>query len=363
MNMSMGYVYSNFSALYPNVTVTLRGGGNDPGFAHWIAGESVINQASRKISAAERQQAEGRGINVTETKVGVESVAVIADPRSGVTELSFDQLRGLFNGSIDNWKQVGGADQAVQVFIPRPEGSPYLFFNKSVMGTSSYAPSTITIDDGKELVNRVANSSGAVGFVRSGFVNGSAGVTSIPISSASGGSAYAGTDLDAAYNGSYPLARYYYLYTNGSISGAQGAWASFILDPEHGQRILAENGFLPLRGPEWMNSTANLAAFDDAMTGYHIVRTSSDGSTAEFNVSSARYVDSNVTTGTYIYTVSAVYVTGLGEAPPITVTMPEGGGTETSAPAYFGISAWTLAAVGLGAAVVAVAVAVLVKRR
>jgi len=62
----------------------------------------------------------------------VESVAVIADPRSGVSELSFEQLKGLFNGSINNWDQVGGTNLQVRTFIPPAEGSPYLFFTKSV---------------------------------------------------------------------------------------------------------------------------------------------------------------------------------------------------------------------------------------
>jgi phosphate transport system substrate-binding protein len=328
MNMSMSYVYENFTALYPNITVVLRGGGNDVGFAKWIAGDSDVDQASRRISAEERQQAEAKGINVTETKAGVESVAIIADPRSGVTEISFEQLRGLLSGSIANWKELGGADLEVRIFMPRPVGSPYLFINKSVMAGTPFASSATTVDDGRELTGRVAGTSGAVGFVRAGFVDDSSGVRCLSVRSGPDGAAYAGNDTAAAYNGTYALARYYYLYTNGSIQGAQGTWATFILDSSHGQKILRDNGFLPLLEGDRTNSTRNIVP-DEAVSGYHIVRRSSDGTMTEFNASSTRFVDSNVTKGaTYTYTVSAMYGSGQGPgSSPVTVTVPEAGAT------------------------------------
>lgn len=222
------------------------------------------------------------------------------------------------------------------------------------MGTSSYGPTTVTVDNGPELVDRVTSTAGAVGFVRAGYVNSTADVTVVPVS-ASGGPAYDATDFDAAYNGSYALGRYYYLYTDGPLAGARGVWASFILDPEHGQRVLADHGFLPLRETDRENSTSNVAP-DAAVTGYRIVRAAPDGSSREFNVNSTQFVDSGVPAGTYTYTVSAVYASGLADATPLTVTVPAGGTAST--PSYFGLSAWTLVAVGLGVAAVVVVIAI-----
>ncbi|MDW5563390.1 MAG: substrate-binding domain-containing protein [Methanomassiliicoccus sp.] len=328
MNMSMSYIYSNFTALYPNITVMLRGGGNDLGFARWIAGESDIDQASRAISVSETEMAMAEGMNVTDTKVAVESVAVIADPSSGVTELSFDQLRGLFNGSIANWKDVGGADLAVKVLVPPATGSPNLFFNKSVMGASTFASSAIAIDDGKELASAVANTTGAVGFVRAGFAD-QTEARCLAIKSTADGKAVLGNDTAAAYNGTYALSRYYRLYTNGTIQGAQAVWAAFILDPGYGQRVLADNGFLPLQDGDRENSTRNVD-LTSTEVGYRIVRQSSDGSSVTIDVNSTMYVDSNVTAGsTYTYAVSAINDAGQeSSASPISVTVNQTGGSQ-----------------------------------
>jgi hypothetical protein len=97
------------------------------------------------------------------------------------------------------------------------------------------------------------------------------------------------------------------------------------------------------------------------VTGYRIVRAAPDGSSREFNVNSTQFVDSGVPAGTYTYTVSAVYASGLADATPLTVTVPAGGTAST--PSYFGLSAWTLVAVGLGVAAVVVVIAILARRR
>jgi hypothetical protein len=105
---------------------------------------------------------------------------------------------------------------------------------------------------------------------------------------------------------------------------------TFILDPEHGQRILADNGFLPLQEGDRANSTMNVD-LASTMVSYHVVRQSSDGSTETFDVNTTSYVDSNVTAGRmYTYTVSAVSSTGQEtSASPLAVTVPQADTSES----------------------------------
>jgi phosphate transport system substrate-binding protein len=323
MNMAMDHVYENFTSLYPNITVMLQGGGNKAGFEQWTSGSSDIDQASRALTAQERREAEAQGINVTETRIGVESVAVIADPRSGVSELTFEQLRGLLNGSITNWKYVGGNNLAVKVIVPPATGSPYLFVSMTVMAGSPFA-STAIVADGQDLVDMVANTSGALAFTRTGFINSTSEVKCLGIKRALGYHAFLGNDLAAAYNGSYALSRYFRLYTDGPLSGAEAVWAAFLLDPQHGQRVLEDNGFLPLPEQERNNSTRNLDVTSENMQ-FQIVRRSPDGTSTIIAVNGTWYVDSNVTVGeTYTYTVRMLNGTAQGIASSsVTVTVVE----------------------------------------
>ena len=277
LNMSMSDLYDNFTALYPNITMTLRGGGNTAGFTRWSAGGSDIVQASRAITDQEMEAARAKGINVTETRIGVESLAVIADPQVGIDEVTVEQLRGLLDGSVINWKDIGGADLKVRVLLPASAGGPYPLISTSVMSGKPFVGSAIAVCDGEALARSVANTSGAIGITRSGFMDPSVGVSCLAVKSASGAKGYRGNDAEAAYNGSYALSRCFRLYTNGSIEGAGAAWAAFVLHPLYGQRVLTDSGFLPLKGEERENSAKNIGKISPEI-GYRIVRRSLMGS-------------------------------------------------------------------------------------
>lgn len=326
LNMSMSDLYDNFTALYPNITMTLRGGGNTAGFTRWSAGGSDIVQASRAITDQEMEAARAKGINVTETRIGVESLAVIADPQVGIDEVTVEQLRGLLDGSVINWKDIGGADLKVRVLLPASAGGPYPFISTSVMSGKPFVGSAIAVCDGEALARSVANTSGAIGITRSGFMDPSVGVSCLAVKSASGAKGYRGNDAEAAYNGSYALSRCFRLYTNGSIEGAGAAWAAFVLHPLYGQRVLTDSGFLPLKGEGRENSAKNIGKISPEI-GYRIVRRSSDGVSTTYNVNTTQLADANVTTGmSYVYTVSvrngSEHVAGASSI-TVTVSQPE----------------------------------------
>jgi phosphate transport system substrate-binding protein len=58
--------------------------------------------------------------------------------------------------------------------------------------------------------------------------------------------AYSPLDKEAVYNGSYPLARYLYLYTNGIPNGSVYAWLNWILTADKGQSHAEDAGYYAL---------------------------------------------------------------------------------------------------------------------
>lgn len=64
----------------------------------------------------------GRPLNSKEKELNKEEIilarvpiAIVTGKESGVKQLSLSQLEGIINGSITNWKEVGGPDQAIIV--------------------------------------------------------------------------------------------------------------------------------------------------------------------------------------------------------------------------------------------------------
>src|SRR5688572_10258852 len=90
------------------------------GFAALLGGKSDIAAASRPPLKEELELAKIRGIEMNEYVVGSYSVAVIVNGGNPVANLTKDQVREIFTGTIKNWKDVGGPDAPINLFIRDP---------------------------------------------------------------------------------------------------------------------------------------------------------------------------------------------------------------------------------------------------
>ncbi len=52
------------------------------------------------------------------TVFGEGSMVLMLNPANKVSELSKDQITGILNGGIKNWKEVGGKDESIKLFYP-----------------------------------------------------------------------------------------------------------------------------------------------------------------------------------------------------------------------------------------------------
>jgi phosphate transport system substrate-binding protein len=294
----MTAIANNFSQEYPSVELNLSDGGNDAGFAQWIAGQIDIADASRKIKPDESQEASAKGFNITETKVGVESIAFITSPGLDIGPLEPSQLKAIYSGAVTNWKEVGGPDMPIILFAPPPGGSPYLFFNNIFMTGTPFAGTVTYINDTSDLAGRVANDTGSIGFIRSGYLNRTENVTAISIRTDSSSPAYSPTDFPAALNNSYAFSRNYYIYTNGPLKNGTGIWAYYILSEERGQKILAEYGFVPLNESDLNQSRTHIESISDTpIEGYKVYREAANGTTEVFETNETFFNDTSVKAG------------------------------------------------------------------
>ncbi|RZQ59681.1 substrate-binding domain-containing protein [Amycolatopsis suaedae] len=62
------------------------------------------------------------------------SYSVLPTGAAAGVNLSLTQLRGIYDGSITNWNQVGGADAAIQVYLPQAGSGTLSFFTGTVLG-------------------------------------------------------------------------------------------------------------------------------------------------------------------------------------------------------------------------------------
>lgn len=61
---------------------------------------------------------EKSGVEITEITIGLDGLAILVNDDNPVKSLSIDQLQGIFSGEITNWKEVGGNDTIIRLYLP-----------------------------------------------------------------------------------------------------------------------------------------------------------------------------------------------------------------------------------------------------
>ncbi|MDW5563122.1 MAG: PstS family phosphate ABC transporter substrate-binding protein [Methanomassiliicoccus sp.] len=240
------------------IKVTIDTPGSGTGITNFIQGKADIAQCSRAMKQSEKDQASANNITVTEWKVAVDGIAIITNKNNPVTSLSIDQLKGIYNGTITNWNQVGGNDQAIVLYGRDSASGSYASFKDMVLGTDNYSSSMQQFNTNALILPEVENNVGGIGYVGVGYAKEASGQLNIvSVSKSTGGTAYSPLNQDAVYAGSvnssagYPLSRFLYLYTDGvpAKDSSQYKWISFVLGTK-GQGLVNEAGFYELQSSD-----------------------------------------------------------------------------------------------------------------
>jgi phosphate transport system substrate-binding protein len=215
----------------------VQGGGSGTGIAAMINGTVDFANASREMKEEEIAEAQSKGINPVEHKVAIDGIAVIVNPANPVTGLSKDQLGAIYRGEIKNWKEVGGPDKPIVLLSRDSSSGTYEYFKEEVVGKDKeYAASAKLLPATQAIVDEVVANDAAIGYVGLGYVTPEVKVLAIDGVVAS---------IETAANGTYPISRYLYMYSNGEPTGVMAAYLEWILG-EEGQKLVADEGFVPL---------------------------------------------------------------------------------------------------------------------
>lgn len=103
-----------FTAENPGVIITYDATGSGAGITATAEGTADIGLSSRKLKDSET------GLDAT--VIALDGIAVVINNSNSVSDLTLEQIAGLFKGEITNWSEVGGKDSPVAV-IGREAGS------------------------------------------------------------------------------------------------------------------------------------------------------------------------------------------------------------------------------------------------
>jgi phosphate transport system substrate-binding protein len=98
-----------------NVKIEIQQIGSSAGIKNAIDGVSEIGMSSRDLKDEEKAV-------VKDDTICYDGIGIVVHPSNTATNLTKDQLKGIYTGKITNWKEVGGKDAPI-VVVSREEGS------------------------------------------------------------------------------------------------------------------------------------------------------------------------------------------------------------------------------------------------
>jgi len=226
----------------PLMTINVTRGGSGPGISALLDGTIDIAQSSRPMTAAERSSFAALGRTVIELKVAVDGIAILVNPDNPVDRLSIGQLKGIFNGTIVNWREVGGADLPILLFGRNATSGTYAFFQEHVLGNGDYSPSMIEYDNYDLMIPDIMSHPGSVGYVGIGFANNYPDVKILALQADDDSQAFL-PDEQHVLSGEYPLWRFLYFYLDRQPQGPVLDYLRWIVDPDGGQLDTKRMGF------------------------------------------------------------------------------------------------------------------------
>lgn len=231
------HLIAEFKKKHTDVKFDVESKATGYGMAALRVGQCDLAAASRAAIPADLELAKDADLEMNDYVIGAYSVAVIVNASNPITDLTTNQVRDIFTGKIQNWKDVGGPDAAIHLYVRDPVSGTYLGFKELAMNNEDYAlhPKLATSYHG--IVDAVAADANAIGY--SGIQTKlTATIKQVSISGVAPSTA-------TVHAGKYPYARLLRFYTNKAKESQPAKdFLAFVLSAE-GQKILTDLGYTP----------------------------------------------------------------------------------------------------------------------
>ena len=216
-----------YQKAFPSCFVDVQGGGSTAGLQAAANGLADIGTCSRGL----KKEEEGQFQPVVIARDGLAIVVHLSNPLENLTR---QQVRAIFMGSVTHWKDVGGRDAPIRL-ITREEGSGTReAFAHLVMEKARIAATALTQESNGAVKELVRHDPCAIGYMSLGLVGKELKILKVDGVTPS---------ADTVRDGSYTLARPFLFVTKGPPSPDAQAFIDYVRSPP-GRKLLEQEGLI-----------------------------------------------------------------------------------------------------------------------
>lgn len=247
-----------FKRNYPNVNIQIQAAGSSTAPPALIEGTSNIGPMSRMMKDKELAAFETKyGYKPTAVPVAIDALAVFVNKDNPVEGLKIADVDAIFSSTrkcggeadIVNWGQVGVAgalgQRDMQIYGRNSVSGTYGYFKSKALCKGDFKNSVNEQPGSASVVQSVATSLNGIGYSGIGYKTSS--VRAVPLSKKGG--AFIEATPDNATNGTYPLARFLYVYVNKApnknLSPLEREFVKLVMS-KVGQEVVVKDGYIPL---------------------------------------------------------------------------------------------------------------------
>jgi phosphate transport system substrate-binding protein len=216
----------------------------------------------RELSKNEKEYLTSKQIVVRSTKIAHDAIAFIINKKNTDTTITYNQIKDIFTGKIDNWKLINkkSKEEKIKVVFDNDKSGNVRFVVEKLNLPNKFPQYCSAVKSNEEVVNYVEGHPNAIGIVSVNWISdrrdsvSHSFLSKIAVVAVSneiepdGGGYYYRPYQGYVADKSYPFIRDVYVHCRESFSGLGSGFASFIAG-DIGQRIILKSGMVPATMP------------------------------------------------------------------------------------------------------------------
>jgi|694.fasta_scaffold00832_20 phosphate transport system substrate-binding protein len=259
MNNLMALWAEGFKKQYPSVTVEVEGKGSTTAPPALISGQSNFGPMSRPMKDKEIDDFEKAfGYKPTAVPSAIDALGVFVHKDNPIQSLTLQQVDAIFSKSrkgglekdIVTWGDLGltgeWKDKPISLYGRNSASGTYGYFKEHALFKGDFKDTVKEQPGSSSVVQGIASDKFAIGYSGIGYATADVRALSLAKDAKS---EPVSANLEHCYNGTYPMARFLYVYINHKpsteLDPLRREFVRYMLS-RSGQEVVVKDGYYPL---------------------------------------------------------------------------------------------------------------------